>query len=53
MHLGPAAMKMIGEGVAKDIAENRGNAFFAHETSTDSASASSKVSAEAKPTPAS
>lgn len=31
MHLGPEAMKMIGEGIAKDIAENRGDAWFAHE----------------------
>ena len=31
MHLGPAAMQMIGEGIAKDIAENRGDAWFAHE----------------------
>lgn len=53
MHLGPAAMKMIGEMIAKDIAETRGNVWFAHEKSNDSGSASSKVSAEAKPTPAS
>ena len=31
MHFGPEAMKMIGEGIARDIAENRGDAWFAHE----------------------
>ena len=34
MHLGPEAMKMIGEGIAKDIAENRGDAWFARECSS-------------------
>lgn len=46
MHLGPEAMKMIGEGIAKDIAENRGDAWFAHEKTSDSGSSPSKVSAE-------
>ena len=32
MHLGPAAMKMIGEGIAQDIASNHGGVgWFAHE----------------------
>lgn len=31
MHLGPEAMKMIGEGVAQDIASNRRDSWFAHE----------------------
>lgn len=31
MHLGPEAHKMIGEGIALDIATNRGDAWFAHE----------------------
>ena len=35
MHLGPEAMKMIGEGIAQDIAANQGT-WFAHETNTTS-----------------
>lgn len=31
MHLGPEAMKMIGEGIAQDIAANRATSWFAHE----------------------
>ena len=31
MHLGPEAMKMMGEGIAQDIAVNRGDSWFAHE----------------------
>ncbi len=31
MHLGPEAMKMIGEGIAQDIASNRGESWFTHE----------------------
>ena len=31
MHLGPEAMKMIGEGTAQDIAANRRDSWFAHE----------------------
>ena len=31
MHLGPEAMKMIGEGIAQDIASNRAASWFAHE----------------------
>ena len=35
MHLGPEAMKMIGEGIAQDIAVNSatngGNSWFAQE----------------------
>lgn len=30
MHLGPEAMKMIGQGIAQDIAANRGTSWFAH-----------------------
>ena len=31
MHLGPEAMKMIGQGIAQDIAANRATSWFAHE----------------------
>lgn len=31
MHLGPEAHKMIGEGIAQDIAESHGDSWFAHE----------------------
>ncbi|KAL8952912.1 MAG: hypothetical protein Q9222_001202 [Ikaeria aurantiellina] len=31
MHLGPEAHKMIGQGIAQDIAENHGDSWFAHE----------------------
>ena len=34
MHLGPEAMRMIGEGIADDIASNRDNAWFSHEPET-------------------
>lgn len=50
MHLGPEAMKMIGEGIAKDITENRGNAWFAHEAQSDSGPSSATVSGGAGPT---
>ncbi|KAF6230343.1 hypothetical protein HO133_004683 [Letharia lupina] len=30
MHLGPEAMKMIGQGIAQDIAANRATSWFAH-----------------------
>ena len=50
MHLGPEAMKMIGEGIAKDISENRGDAWFAHEHESDSIASSASVSGRAKPT---
>lgn len=49
MHLGPEAMKMIGEGIAKDIVENRGNAWFAHEHEGQSDTESPSVSGGAKP----
>ena len=57
MHLGPEAMKMIGEGIAKDIAEYRGNAWFTHENENekekcegpDCDSATAKVSPGANP----
>jgi hypothetical protein len=49
MHLGPEAMKMIGEGIAKDIAGNRGNAWFAHEHERQSGTESASVSGGAKP----
>ena len=44
MHLGPEAMKMIGEGIAKDISENRGNAWFAHEHDGESNPSPASVS---------
>lgn len=31
MHLGPEAMKMLGQGVAQDIATNHATSWFAHE----------------------
>lgn len=31
MHLGPEAMKMIGQGIAQDVAANRANSWFARE----------------------
>lgn len=31
MHLGPEAMKIIGESIAHDIAANRENSWFAHD----------------------
>ena len=31
MHLGPEAMKMIGQGIAQDIAANHATSWFAHE----------------------
>ena len=55
MHLGPEAMKMIGEGIAKDIAENRKDEWFKHEKLTkcdgsDCDSTTAKVSPGANPT---
>lgn len=51
MHLGPEAMKMIGEGIAKDIAENRGDAWFAHEIcDRPDCISTAKVSPGANPT---
>lgn len=32
MHLGPEAHKMIGEGIAQDIAQSHGESWFAHES---------------------
>lgn len=31
MHLGPEAMKMIGQGIALDLAANYATSWFAHE----------------------
>lgn len=31
MHLGPEAMKMIGQGIAQDIAANRATSWFVHQ----------------------
>lgn len=31
MHLGPEAMKMIGQGIAQDIAASHATSWFAHE----------------------
>lgn len=50
MHLGPEAMKMIGEGIAKDIIENRSNAWFAHERAGESDTDSAPVSGGVEPT---
>ena len=55
MHLGPEAMKMIGEGIAQDIASNRGESWFAHEITItkeapSSAESSPEPSAEANAT---
>lgn len=36
MHLGPEAHKMIGEGIAQDIAESHGDSWFAHEQPEES-----------------
>ena len=35
MHLGPEAHKMIGQGIAADVAESHGESWFAHEGSKD------------------
>ena len=45
MHLGPEAMKMIGEGIAQDIASNRGESWFAHEITITKEAPSSADSA--------
>lgn len=34
MHLGPEAMKIIGESIAHDIAANGENSWFAHDIET-------------------
>ena len=55
MHLGPEAMKMIGEGIAQDIASNRGDSWFAHEitiTKEAPSSAASNREPSADPSPA-
>lgn len=49
MHLGPVAMQMIGEGIAKDIAENRGDAWFAHEDQDVESKSTVKPEATDKP----
>ena len=47
MHLGPEAMKMIGEGIAQDIASNRGDSWFAQEiTITNGAPSSTESNLE-------
>ena len=47
MHLGPEAMKMIGEGIAQDIASNRGDSWFAQAiTITDEAPSSADSNLE-------
>ncbi|KAL8710308.1 MAG: hypothetical protein Q9220_005078 [cf. Caloplaca sp. 1 TL-2023] len=38
MDLGPEAHKMIGQGIAQDIAENHGDSWFAHEQAETSRS---------------
>ena len=48
MHLGPEAMKMIGEGIAQDIASNRADSWFAHEITVTKEAPSS---AESNPEP--
>ena len=47
MHLGPEAMKMIGEGIAQDIASNRGDSWLAQEiTVTNGAPSSAEPNLE-------
>ena len=50
MHLGPEAHKMIGQGIAQDIAESHGDAWFAHEQAEPSSAAPS-VSARTSGSP--
>ena len=44
MHLGSEAMKMIGEGIAQDIASSRGDSWFAQEITITNAAPSSAES---------
>ncbi|KAL8839792.1 MAG: hypothetical protein Q9170_001603 [Blastenia crenularia] len=39
MNLGPEAHKMIGQGIAADIAESHGDSWFAHEQASESSAA--------------
>ncbi|KAL8768347.1 MAG: hypothetical protein Q9209_005381 [Squamulea sp. 1 TL-2023] len=42
MHLGPQAHKMIGQGIAADIAESHGDSWFAHEQPESSSSSADR-----------
>ncbi|KAL8968736.1 MAG: hypothetical protein Q9183_002321 [Haloplaca sp. 2 TL-2023] len=48
MHLGPEAHKMIGQGIAQDIADSQGDSWFAHEQD-DSKEADPKTGPDEKP----
>lgn len=49
MHLGPEAHKMIGQGIAADIAESHGDSWFAHEQPEGSKDADSSAADRKEP----
>lgn len=49
MHLGPEAHKMIGQGIAQDIAESHGDSWFAHEQPDESGAPESSAVPAKKP----
>ncbi|KAL8873206.1 MAG: hypothetical protein Q9174_001289 [Haloplaca sp. 1 TL-2023] len=49
MHLGPEAHKMIGQGIAQDIADSQGDSWFAHEQPDDSKGSDPKTGPDEKP----
>ena len=48
MHLGPEAHKMIGQGIAQDIADSQSDSWFAHEQD-DSKESGPKTGPDEKP----
>ncbi|KAL8729351.1 MAG: hypothetical protein Q9181_005038 [Wetmoreana brouardii] len=49
MHLGPEAHKMIGQGIAQDIAESHGDSWFAHEQPEESKDPEPETASDKKP----
>lgn len=49
MHLGPEAHKMIGQGIAQDIAESHGDSWFAHEQPEEPKASDSAAAPAEKP----
>lgn len=47
MHLGPEAHKMIGQGIAQDIAESHGDSWFAHEQADEPSDSEASPAKEA------